>query len=122
MIWSPSCVGSQDGCKPNLSIPSPKRHEVNCLTKEEFERWSKSPSLARQNSQMLSPLSSSLSFNEVIKAPEAGDNLAGMKDDRTDHENNNRALALMAQPSVDYGKSIYATDFHSLGGQIDSSY
>lgn len=37
---------------------------MNCLTKEEFERYSKSPALVRQNSQSIqSPLSKNVSFN-----------------------------------------------------------
>lgn len=85
------------------------RHEVNCLTKEEFERWSKSPSLARQNSQAQSPLSRNLSFNEGPLDAVGGPTVsaASMRHDASDATQNgvnNKALALMVQPSVDYGK------------------
>lgn len=96
------------------------RHEVNCLTKEEFERWSKSPGLVRQASQLGSssmqlPLVSSSSVNDVIKSPtasgttvnessglEAGAN-SMTKDEASAAARQERALALMVQPSVDYG-------------------
>lgn len=81
------------------------RHEVNCLTKEEFERWSKSPQLVRQNSQMQSPLSSSLSFNEVIKpVTDENNQLVEPKEGYADNNINNKALTLMMQPSIDYGQ------------------
>lgn len=103
----------------------PFRHEVNCLTKEEFERSAKSPKLARQNSQVQSPLSRNLSFNEVIKSPaalgpnsmeasaiaDAESDLFCTKQEQTGYGRNNehingKALALMVQPSVDYGKLL----------------
>lgn len=82
---------------------------MNCLTKEEFERWSKSPALVRQNSQIQSPLSSSLSFNEVIKSPEVEalnqqPAVSREKQGAGFQDSNNKALALMVQPSIDYGK------------------
>lgn len=115
------------------------RHEVNCLTKEEFERSSKS-ALVRQNSQSVqSPLSKSLSFNNTEAAGRdqlsnsGGDgagagrsacnegaqqgNLSGQLMDLADNDGKlegninsastqqaGKALALMVQPSVDYGK------------------
>lgn len=95
------------------------RHEVNCLTKEEFERLP-NKTLVRQSSQMQSPLSSSLSFNEVIKSnsvdlqPDCPDsNACGAGLDRPAEladgsaKGANKALALMAQPSVDYGKFCF---------------
>lgn len=93
-----------------------QRHEVNCLTKEEFERGSRLP-LVRQNSQMHSPLTSSLSVNEVVKpsypqqevsAPGQADKIAYEKQmKQQQQENNHKPLAtLMVQPSVDYGKCL----------------
>lgn len=90
---------------------------MNCLTKEEFERSSRSgPALERQSSQVHSPLSSSLSFNEVIRGPEVegGLNQAGQVSgpsngaqvgNEQNYDHGNKAMALVMQPSVDYGKS-----------------
>lgn len=90
---------------------------MNCLTKEEFERSSRSgPPLERQGSQVHSPLSSSLSFNEVIRGPEVeggfnqagqvpGSNNGELVGDGKNYDRGNKAMALMMQPSVDYGKS-----------------
>lgn len=98
------------------------RHEVNCLTKEEFERSSRSGALTRQGSQIQSPLSSSSSIGTTLQpasiadvnaargsefeAPDSnGDKLASETSARAKNESGgNRALALMVQPSIDYGK------------------
>lgn len=96
------------------------------MTKEEFERWSKSPALVRQNSQIQSPLSSSLSFNEVIKPPEVEalnqqPAVSQEKQDTAFQDTNNKALALMVQPSIDYGKfDSLITTFLLLLFQIHS--
>lgn len=90
------------------------RHEVNCLTKEEFERLP-NKTLVRQNSQMHSPLSSSLSFNEVIKtnldqldmheSKVTSGGFDEFNDLRDEHAKAaSKSMALMMQPSVDYGK------------------
>ena len=96
-----------------------KRHEVNCLTKEEFERWSRSPPLARQASQLMmvsgasiaqSPLGSSSSANDAIKSQQPLDQCQLPLDDNLgagrpagETARADKALALMVQPSVDYG-------------------
>lgn len=89
------------------------RHEVNCLTKEEFERWSRSPALARQGSQIQSPLSSSSNAHDAIKAEVGngggggatnGSSLDAAARQRAQTERDNKAMALMVQPSIDYGK------------------
>lgn len=95
------------------------RHEVNCLTKEEFERLP-NKALERQNSQAPSPLSSSLSFNEVIKPVNGESN--GLDDyrkasaivDGNESKSGNKALALMVQPSIDYGKHLYSFSYYQI--------
>lgn len=70
---------------------------------------------------MHSPLTSTASFNEVIKAPEVG---AGQQEQSVDggklgeprkngfiYDDTNKSLALMAQPSVDYGKFNFNLTF-----------
>jgi hypothetical protein len=98
--------------------PAHNRHEVNCLTKEEFERSSRSASLARQGSQIQSPLSSSSSAATVqptppadgaargweLEVPDANGERAPDEATRARNELGNKALALMVQPSVDYGE------------------
>ena len=111
-----------------LTHPHPSgRHEVNCLTKEEFERQSRSPSLARQGSQIQSPLSSSTSVNDVIKNPEVGKGAAtdapgepgatqangSSQDGGRDH----KALALVVQPSIDYGKLLPLNQLSGSGSR-----
>lgn len=103
------------------------RHELNCLTKEEFERSARSPALERQSSQMHSPLSSSMSFNETIRGPSemngggplfnqqsvsAASNGHGDEAGQN-YDRGNKALALMMQPSIDYGKFAFSLNRHS---------
>lgn len=84
---------------------------MNCFTKEEFERWSRSPSLARQGSFVQSPLNSSSSANEVIRSLDnagqgegANNGTGNLGEQSNKNEKENKARALMVQPSVDYGK------------------
>lgn len=89
------------------------RHEVNCLTKEEFERSSKCPPpLVRQSSL----LSQSPPIGAATMVSRADNNLGPTEQSdsslsehginhNTAHDcDSNKALALMMQPSVDYGK------------------
>lgn len=111
---------------------------MNCLTKEEFERWSRSPSLVRQGSQIIqSPLNSSSSVNEVIKSSEAavgaepvqtngsdgnGDGCRGAPANSASgkNERENKAMALMVQPSVDYGKCFGLVGLRERGREVDA--
>lgn len=98
------------------------RHEVDCLTKEEFERKSRTPGLVRQPSQLHSSLGSSSSFvgsnllaaqtnaadaaaqTAAAAAVDANGPIAAATEAAAINEQTNKALALMVQPSVDLGE------------------
>lgn len=73
------------------------------MTKEEFERSSKSPALVRQSSLLSQSPPIGLSTNgEQMDIPESTNQQAEL------NGSNNKSLALMVQPSIDYGKFIKA--------------
>lgn len=95
------------------------RHELNCLTKQEFERSSKLPNQLVRQSSLLLPGTQINSFNQQNSNDDSdfdgsnsmvsyGTNLTGTdqsqaKDDDRSMSGRSPLNALVMQPSVDYG-------------------